>query len=195
MYSGGLDSFPAFLILAALGVSIVLLLTRDQLEKRRRWLVIALYLAFLASVFFFPLPITREAIDYSRWRAEQGLGQKNNFQLFAIFRTTWGRSSFIRQVGGNFSLLIPFGAILGVSKTKIKTMKSIAIIILTVLAIETLQAIATAAYGFPFRSFDVDDLWLNTAGGFTGLLIIGLMRRGGLQVDEWSTKLRLNIGR
>lgn len=90
-------------------------------------------------------------------------------------------------------MLIPFGAILGVSKTKIKTMKSIAIIILTVLAIETLQAIATAAYGFPFRSFDVDDLWLNTAGGFTGLLTIELIRRGGLQVDEWSTKLRLNI--
>ena len=43
-----------------------------------------------------------------------------------------------------------------------------ALVALTTLTVELLQLLGTVAYGFPFKRFDVDDLWINTLGGLTG---------------------------
>ena len=171
MYSGGIDPKPAFIILAIAGCFLVFFLTRKKPELRLGWYVLVVYSAFLLSILFFPIPISQEAISYSRWRAEHGLGAQNNFQLFSLIKQTYGTSNFIYQVGGNLALLFPLGLILGFLAAPLRIYRNVIMIASVVIAIESLQAFITFVLGFPFRSFDVDDIWLNFLGGILGLVI------------------------
>lgn len=96
-------------------------------------------------------------------------GGGSNFTPFKeIFRYDYGTSAFYKQVIGNILLFIPFGYFVS-RYCKIKGMFPILIIsILTSGVIECTQH-------FIGRSFDVDDIILNTLGGIIGFLIyIGL---------------------
>ena len=148
-------------------------------------MIVSVYAALVLSVVFCPLPVTREAIEYGRWRAEQGLGSPHNFRPFEIFRATWGSSSFVRQVGGNVALLFPLGLILGALVPRWSARVRITFVVAIVFAIETAQAVMSAAYGFRFRSFDVDDLWLNVLGGFAGLAAAGVLLGLWPKCVEW----------
>lgn len=170
MYSGGIDPFPAFVFFAILSYLIVRIATRQHTDVRNFWVIVFIYVSLVISVVLFPLPITREAIEYSRWRTQQGLGPINNFKIFSLIHTTWGSSAFVRQVGGNLALFIPFGVLINVKvhgwNWKVQTF----LIAVAVTTTELLQVTATFLFGFRFRSFDVDDLWLNMLGGILGLV-------------------------
>lgn len=170
MYSGGIDPFPAFVFFSILNYLIVRIATRRHTDVRNFWVIVSIYVSLVISVVLFPLPITREAIEYSRWRTLQGLGPINNFKVFSLIHSTWGSSTFVRQVGGNLALFIPFGALINVKvhgwNWKVQTF----LIALAITMTELLQVAATFLFGFRFRSFDVDDLWLNMLGGILGLV-------------------------
>ncbi|AOH56907.1 hypothetical protein ABE28_021390 [Peribacillus muralis] len=68
-------------------------------------------------------------------------------------------------------MLFPLGVYLGILYQVKRVHKAIIIVFLTSLTIEILQPVLSY-FGFIFnRSFDVDDLILNTLGGFLGFLV------------------------
>lgn len=67
---------------------------------------------------------------------------------------------------GNVAIFIPFGYLLAVAyKGTRKTLISLAVIFFMTFAIEGFQLISGLGV------FDVDDIWLNMIGGFTGFAI------------------------
>ena len=51
-----------------------------------------------------------------------------------------------------------------------RKVSAIALVIGTTVAIEVTQLGVSTLLGYTYRSFDVDDLWLNAAGGVLGVL-------------------------
>lgn len=82
-------------------------------------------------------------------------------------------SYFIHQVFGNIVLFIPFGFFIFLKNSNVR--KSILIIFLLTLSIEFIQ-------GFiPYRFCEIDDLWLNTLGGYIGILIAKTINKGHIK--------------
>ncbi|WP_071120039.1 VanZ family protein [Romboutsia timonensis] len=82
-------------------------------------------------------------------------------------------SYFIHQVFGNIVLFIPFGFFIFLKNSNVR--KSILIIFLLTLSIEFIQ-------GFiPYRFCEIDDLWLNTLGGYIGILIAKIINKGHIK--------------
>ena len=75
-----------------------------------------------------------------------------------------GAEEFVRQVGGNFVLLLPLGIVLGIYS--VSTRWAVFLVVATSLLIELVQFTAV-----PSRSADIDDALLNITGGLVGLLV------------------------
>ena len=92
------------------------------------------------------------------------------FNRFIIHRDKVGIESFIVNIFGNIFAFSPFGFILPIINPDNR--KLLNIILLTLffsLTIEVLQLITKVGI------FDVDDLFMNTLGGFIGYLIFKLV--------------------
>lgn len=90
-----------------------------------------------------------------------------NLQLFKMFKIYKVLS---KQVVGNFVMLLPLGIFLPLLYKRVTNLFSVFIIsLLASTTIELLQLITS------FRSADVDDIFLNTLGACTGLLIYRLI--------------------
>lgn len=171
MYSGSVDPLLAFVILATCGVVVVVISTRDQ-KRLRPWLIaLVVYLALVISVAFFPAPVTLEAVTQGRWRESHGLGLNHNFRPFAILQLRWNMRELVRQILGNLLLFAPGGMLLKFRYPRLGICRGLAVILGFSLSIEILQVLTSLAYGFTFRTFDVDDVWLNFVGGLIGLLL------------------------
>ena len=131
----------------------------------------AFYATRVAALTFFPLPIDPDVIAREQELAAMGIGQTNNFELFGTVGEL-SRRAFALQVYGNLVLLTPLGVLAPVIWRRYRSVVSgTALVVGTALAIETTQLAGSLALGFTYRSFDVDDLWLNTLGGIGGLVI------------------------
>ncbi|MFD9627969.1 VanZ family protein [Peribacillus muralis] len=85
-------------------------------------------------------------------------------------RGTWFLLNSIKLYVYNLILLFPLGVYLGILFQVKRVQKAVIIVLYTSLTIEILQPILSS-FGFIFnRSFDVDDLILNTLGGGLGFL-------------------------
>lgn len=83
-------------------------------------------------------------------------------------------SYFIHQVFGNIALFIPFGFFIFLKNSNVR--KSILIIFLLTLSIEFIQ-------GFlPYRYCEIDDVLLNTLGGYIGILICKVVNKRHIEV-------------
>ncbi|CAN7314189.1 VanZ family protein [Peribacillus frigoritolerans] len=86
-------------------------------------------------------------------------------------RGTWFLLNSIKLYLYNLIMLFPLGIYLGILYKIKRVQKVIFIVLLTSLTIEILQPILSY-FGLIFnRSFDVDDLILNTLGGVLGFLV------------------------
>jgi glycopeptide antibiotics resistance protein len=91
----------------------------------------------------------------------------------------------IRQVGGNLLLGAPFGVLLPVAAPKARGVWRVLLTTLTVMVLVELTQGAIVAG----RSFDIDDVILNTTGALLGYLVLGRrlgkwVRRGRPQVPQ-----------
>ncbi len=77
-----------------------------------------------------------------------------------------GRGDFIRQVGLNVIMTVPFGFLLPLAKEKTKIIRVIFYTFLLSLSIELLQPLING-----FRSADITDLITNVMGGIVGYII------------------------
>lgn len=77
---------------------------------------------------------------------------------------------------GNLILLLPLGYLLPwLSKRWRRWWRTLAVVAAVTVSIELAQLLGSLAYGFPFKRFDVDDLWINTLGGLIGYGLWKLM--------------------
>jgi glycopeptide antibiotics resistance protein len=142
-----------------------------QGRRRRLSLAVAvLHLAVVAWLTLLSLPITPEAIATARAFATY----EHNPVPFATlaFQLDGGVTGFeLRQLVGNVLLLLPLGIY---GPMLWRPMRSAVPLLLTAVAIsasiELGQLALSAAYGFPVRVADVDDVLLNTAGAGLGYI-------------------------
>lgn len=71
---------------------------------------------------------------------------------------------FIHQVFGNIALFIPYRFFMSIKANRVRK-KTILLLLFTTISVEFIQ-------GFiPYRFCEIDDLWLNTLGGYIGIMI------------------------
>lgn len=153
---------------------------------KRKWVSfagcgIALFSMILIFVIvFFPFPVD---LDEIRFNKENQYGQTNNFIPFrsivmcvkAFFDGQY--SVFVYQVIGNIILFMPFGFgihILFFYNEK-KLAKTFFIVVVTGLSIEIMQGVYSMLLGYTYRSTDIDDLFLNIAGGMLVFIVVKLL--------------------
>lgn len=158
-------------------------------------IAITLYITALLAYTLLPLP----SGDTAQWCASYGYdgAQLVPFQFVSdIMTTTAGlswverlRSIAVLQVVFNVLLFIPLGAVLRrISGLGIFTATGVAL--MTSFVIEVTQL--TGIYGLvgcSYRLADVDDLMLNTLGGFLGAILAPLLL-GWVQSDDELEKKR-----
>lgn len=159
--------------------------------KKESWMNQIIYLFLYVNILnvisltLFPIPFQKELIESM---------QNNNYikHNFIPFKDTWSTLSNetaslkwkVYLLGGNLALLIPLGVLLPILKRNIQINQMVLYAFFTSLSIETTQLLISSILGFNYRSFSVDDLILNTLGGFLGYLIYRLAKK---------TLYRLNI--
>ncbi|GAB1792422.1 VanZ family protein [Priestia megaterium] len=172
------EMFPFIYGSWVLGIVILILLfnrivlkKKYKLEKVFMLLLSIFYLIGLISVTLFPMPVDDNLIQY---RISSGDNEVNNFiPLKSIIGAMDGNfiMSMIHQLGGNLILLFPLAIFIPILFPKLTKFKTIVLIgFLVSLLIESSQFTISSIIGFTYRSFDVDDLLLNTIGAGIGFL-------------------------
>lgn len=167
---------PCFLMIMICLLILSYRVTQGKISGRRfsYWMIFSVYLAGVASLTLFPLPVQRSLID-------DVIREQHNFLPFKLLLDTVNSGqgeAFLIQVMGNVLLFVPLGIFLLVLYPMMKRRNVIMLGLLMSVGIESTQAIIGLFIGYNYRSFDVDDVWLNTLGTAFGVLIIsGILKR------------------
>lgn len=170
-----------FLYLVSIPLYLVILLisARKKISARKHVLIFLFFVYCLAviSVTLFPLPVQKSVIE-SRRRPGY-LNPQHNFvpivdslrvARLADFRTT------VRMIGGNVLLFIPLGVLLPLLNTRFNSLSNIFLCgILGSMTVEGSQLLISLILGFNYRTFDVDDIILNTLGAIIGYCFLRLL--------------------
>jgi glycopeptide antibiotics resistance protein len=129
-------------------------------------LLLVTYAFWIASAAFFPMPVGRGPESW------YGVGGGVNLvplrDLIHSF-AHMSRGQIIRQHGGNFLLLVPFTFIGPAVWPRLRAWRwALAIGVGASAGIELLQLGFSALLGGFYRSVDIDDVILNTAGALLG---------------------------
>lgn len=125
--------------------------------RRAATLAFALYLVALAAAAFLPLPFGQVA-----------RGEGPSYDLVLRRPDLLGGWEAQRNV----LMTVPFGLLLPlVVRWRYEAL--VAACVGVTLVIETVQLLVSAAVGWSWRAFDVNDLLLNTVGGLLGLALTG----------------------
>lgn len=171
---------PCFLMITICLLILSYRVTQGKISGRRfsYWMIFSVYLAGVASLTLFPLPVQRSLIDDV---IREQHGEQHNFIPFKLLLDTvmsGQGEAFLIQVMGNVLLFVPLGIFVLVLYPMMKRRNVIMLGLLMSIGIESTQAIIGLFIGYNYRSFDVDDLWLNTLGTAFGVLIIsGFLKR------------------
>lgn len=135
-------------------------------------LALTTHLFWMASAGFFPMPIG-DSSGFSVSRV--------NLIPFRELIRSFGylsQGQIIRQHGGNLLLLVPFTLIGPGLWPRLRARRwALAIGVGGSVTIELLQLAADAAVGANYRSVDIDDVIVNTAGALIGYaLFLGVRR-------------------
>ena len=152
------------MILLFLIMAFLLKIAHFQLthKKGKIWIEFKVVLYIMYAFLLFHIVTTTDFISYS-----------NNFIPFKeILRYKLTSPLFYRNVIGNIVVFVPFGYLITDSiymlTKKSKMYMSLVYIFITSTSIEIIQM-------FIGRSFDIDDIILNTLGGLIGILIYKLI--------------------
>jgi glycopeptide antibiotics resistance protein len=142
--------------------------------------LLALYLGWIISMTFFPLPTDPAIIKVRAAKTgfHANLVPFHTIVLQAEYESTWQK---VRQLGGNVLVFVPFGVLLpwaapGFARLRRLLLAGIAFSV----AIELGQLAVSAALGYTYRVSDVDDVILNVTGvllGYAAYRLVGLARQ------------------
>lgn len=147
-----------FVALAVFGI--VLIIRKTPPKKWFFKMAFCAYLFLVAAVCFFPIRIGAGAISVA-----------NNIIPFkSIVDSLSGHTmSGLKVVLGNFLMLTPLGVFFTFIVPKLKN--RIFGVLLFSFSIEIVQFVIGLFIGYNYRSFDVDDIILNTVGGVISCLL------------------------
>lgn len=143
------------------------------------WIIFGIYISGVVAFTLFPFPFEENIIQIM---IEDNLGLSHNFIPFNGIKEIIEFSPFtiaLKQLVGNILLFVPLGFALPILYPKLN-LKSINIVIICFfvsLTIELTQLVSGVFIGYNYRSFDVDDLLLNTIGSIIGLLLFKLFSK------------------
>jgi len=120
---------------------------------------------------FLPLPIGAAAIQAAR---DTATSDPNAIPFATLqFQLEGGITPIeLRQIIGNFLLLLPLGIYGPILWPRLRSLPAIVLVgAAASTLIELGQLAVAAAYGFPVRVADIDDVLLNTSGVLVGYLL------------------------
>ncbi|MGG1678973.1 VanZ family protein [Neobacillus sp. NRS-1170] len=145
------------------------------LKKFALTIVLFLYLAILTKLILFKYIPLSEIIHHFNFTYNEYHWRSNNFVpfktiYFYLYLADINFSIIIENLVGNVIGFAPLGFILPLLSKKFLKLKPVILAAFSLsLTYEVLQLL------FEFGSFDVDDLILNTLGGFLGFLPIKII--------------------
>lgn len=125
------------------------------------------YTCFVAGVTLFPMPVDGFGTDVP--------------QNLIPFRTIMGTLSngltrtALVQLGGNILLSVPYGVAVECIVRKNTMPKRFLFAFLFPLVVESAQLVSGLLCGALYRSFDIDDFFLNMLGAFCGYLLYRIL--------------------
>ena len=142
--------------------------------------LLALYVGWIISETFFPLPIRADVIH----RLSAGQGFHNNIVPFRVIvqqvdsimhpDSHHPAYEYVRQLAGNVLVFAPFGILLPLAAPNLGRLRRVLLARLALsLAIELGQLAVSLVLGYSYRVADVDDVILNVTGVLLGY---GLLR-------------------
>ncbi|MDE5604189.1 MAG: VanZ family protein [Eubacterium sp.] len=166
-----IDREPIFII--EMGIlliyAIIMLIRKVKFKRFVLNLAFGFYIAVIIAICFFPMA------------SIEGLYIPNSFVPFKS--TIECISNFIRNdalhdfipVVGNFVMLMPLGVFYSIYVKNFK-LRFLYVLLFSV-SIETMQFVIGLIIGCNYRSTDIDDVILNTAGGIIGILLFSLLKK------------------
>lgn len=157
--------------LLVLALPALLVITMIRVLRRRQGVgrimstgLLGLYGVFFVSVTLFPVPVSEAYIDLLRRSGERSVHNLVPGRTI-MSALEVAPDVFVYQIGGNLLLTLPLGALLPVLWQRCHGWRGVVAAGLPiVVGIETVQLVASQALGVTYKSFDVDDLLLNTVG-------------------------------
>lgn len=131
--------------------------------KKIGTLLFIIYIIFLVYFLFFAESMGRTIYDR---KYSYNLVLFKEIKRFIKYRRELGMMAVFTNVFGNIICFIPFGCMLPVLSTKMRKLS-----LVTLVGFELSLVIELTQLIFKVGSFDVDDLVLNTIGGFIGYLL------------------------
>ena len=138
------------------------------------WGLVYIYIIIVLGVTLFPIPFQAVETMYP---------VPHNLIPFQSICSTLKMGityTSLMQIGGNIVISIPYGILLYILAHK-KGVQRFLLALLFPLTIEFLQMIIGYIIGLTYRSFDVDDLILNTMGVYAGLICGQILLRSHIE--------------
>lgn len=163
-------------------------LVRNLVKKRSAvqhimFTVFYSYVTGVLAVTLFPIPVVP---DFAQFEAQHNLVP---FESVARLVSLPFRGTF-RQLFGNILLLFPLGFFLLLLRPNVRLIHAILVGVGCSLMIELAQVSIGLILRFNYRSFDVDDILLNTLGCMCGYAAMRLFAR----FNPWVAKATLPLG-
>ncbi|CAM2143242.1 VanZ family protein [Paraburkholderia tropica] len=155
---------------------------KERMANDKHLVIVCLIVYFfeLISVTIFPLPIDHDLIANWRKDSYHPFLYGNNFIPFYFFVDIYhlGLQFYvIRSLGGNLILLLPIGLLFPLLFDKLRNLKRMLLTGFFIsLSIELTQLSISMYLRNSYRSFDVDDLILNTSGAAIGYSLFCILR-------------------
>ncbi|EEP29201.1 VanZ family protein [Shuttleworthella satelles] len=168
-----------FVLIFILGLLPSCFLKKRLQLQTRFWVILSflVYVICLAKITLFPVYFFR---DEDLRQMKEGVDSYFAFyQLMplASIRNYLHEGALVQLIG-NFLLLSPLSVYTEIfTRRKWKTGKKIALLAFVSVMIEALQLLLNVVSGFPARTADIDDFFLNTSGAVLTLVILVLFRK------------------
>ena len=140
-----------------------------QLSKKKKRIVILLFLLYLLGLFYVTC-FGQRMENITDGSPRYNLKPFQEILRFWNHRDIVGNRRMFLNIFGNILIFVPLGAFICAVPKKTNIIVCFFLSAFTSLLIETLQ------FCFKLGCFDVDDLILNTAGGLLGYILYAMVR-------------------
>jgi glycopeptide antibiotics resistance protein len=154
------DLLPVIIIITVISCSLRL----TYLIKNHKKII--LYKELYSLIFILYILCLFEVVTFQ----DVNYGTSNFIPFKEIFRYDFGTRLFVKNIVGNILLFLPFGYFVSEFLKNTKVWLTMAITILVSTTIEFVQL-------YIGRTFDIDDIILNTVGGILGYLLYSILRK------------------
>ncbi|MDE6412496.1 MAG: VanZ family protein [Eubacterium sp.] len=173
-----IDREPIFII--EMGIlliyAIIMLIRKVKFKRLVLNLAFGFYIAVIIAICFFPM-----ASIEGLYIPNSFIPFKSTIESISESLNTGMKHGFI-AVFGNFVMLMPLGVFYSIYVKNFK-LRFLYVFLFSV-SIETMQFIVGLIIGCNYRSTDIDDVILNTAGGIIGILLFSLLKKIYLKLKK-----------